>query len=182
MTIDYVILGLLSWHPLSGYDIKKIFVDYPGFYWSGNNNQIYTTLVKLHKQGLVTREIQVQEDHPSRKVYSISSKGLESLRNWVLTEPEPPQIRNSFLMQLAWADQLDSAELDSLLERYEDEVQAQFLICKEKKNRNNHAPSRTQRETFIWEMIQQNWVNFYQNELIWIQDFRRKLNQEQAGK
>ena len=178
MTIDFSILGLLSWRPLSGYDIKKMFADYPGFYWSGNNNQIYTTLVKLHKQGLVSREIQHQEDHPSRKIYSITPKGLESLRSWVLTEPEPPQIRNSFLLQLAWADQLDPAELDSLLERYEDEVQGQFLICKEKKNRNNGAPSRTRREAFIWEMIQQNWVSFYQTELDWIRDFRKKLIQE----
>ena len=44
MTLEYAILGLLSWKPFSGYDLKKIFSDSPIYYWSGNNNQIYRTL------------------------------------------------------------------------------------------------------------------------------------------
>ena len=40
MTIKYAMLGFLSWRPLAGYDIKKLMVDSPVLYWSGNNNQI----------------------------------------------------------------------------------------------------------------------------------------------
>lgn len=31
MTIDYAILGMLSWQPLTGYDIKKIIQESPFF-------------------------------------------------------------------------------------------------------------------------------------------------------
>ena len=35
MQIDYAILGLLSWKPLTGYDVKRVMQDSPFLYWSG---------------------------------------------------------------------------------------------------------------------------------------------------
>jgi DNA-binding PadR family transcriptional regulator len=55
MSIEYAILGILSWRPLSGYDLKKMIEGSAALYLSGNNNEIYRTLVSLHDQGLVTR-------------------------------------------------------------------------------------------------------------------------------
>ena len=53
MTIKYAILGLLSWKPFSGYDLKKIFVDSASLYWSGNNNQIYRIEgLKMNKRAI----------------------------------------------------------------------------------------------------------------------------------
>ena len=46
MDVDFAILGLLSWQPLSGYDLMKLYADIPGCYWSGNNMLIFTALVK----------------------------------------------------------------------------------------------------------------------------------------
>lgn len=31
MTIQYAILGILSWKPSSGYELKKVFEDYSGY-------------------------------------------------------------------------------------------------------------------------------------------------------
>ncbi len=80
MAIKYAILGLLSWKPLSGYDLKKIMVDSAAFYWSGNNNQIYKTLVQLHEEGLVEIEVRQQENYPPRKEYTITDQGAAALR------------------------------------------------------------------------------------------------------
>ena len=41
-------------------------------YWSGNNNQIYKTLVQLHADGLVESEVQQQENYPTRKEYRLT--------------------------------------------------------------------------------------------------------------
>jgi DNA-binding PadR family transcriptional regulator len=50
MDIRYAILGFLSWQECTGYDLKKLVTSSPAFHWSGNNNQIYTTLVNMHKE------------------------------------------------------------------------------------------------------------------------------------
>jgi PadR family transcriptional regulator, regulatory protein AphA len=173
MDIKYAILGFLSWRSFTGYDIKKMIVDSTGFYWSGNNNQVYTSLVQLHRDGLVTSEVQHQERYPSRKVYSITDQGRKELKNWVLSAPEPSQIRKSFLVQLAWADQLDPAELDSLLEKYEYEVKMQLMILKEQiKRGSNINPARTPREKYLWEMISRNYTMAYETESGWVKEVR----------
>lgn len=188
MSIEYAILGLLNWQPLTGYDIKKMFAGSHALYWSGNNNQIYTTLVKLYKNELVSREIEHREDGPSRKIYSITEKGRAELKKWLLSEPEPPQLKNSFLIQLAWADQLKPDELDALLEKYEDEMQMQLSMLQMQAQKENISPSgktreayinpalaRTSREATLWRMIQENWISFYENELNWIRELRKQI-------
>ncbi len=189
MSIDHAILGLLSWRPMTGYDIKKMFAGSAAFYWSGNNNQIYTTLVKLHENGLVTREVEVQADSPARKIYSITEQGKAAFKKWLLSEPEPPEIKNTFLIQLAWADQLSPEELDTLLGKYEAEIQMQLSMLETQKQQKNVDPSgrvrdayinpslaRTRRETVLWGAIQENWISFYENELNWVRKLRKQLS------
>lgn len=181
MTIKFAILGFLSWTPLTGYDLKKLFEESAAFHWSGNNNQIYKALVELHNEGLVTLEIQQQSDHPPRKIYTITEAGQEALRQWVLSPPELPQVRKPFLAQLAWADQLDDAELDGLLAQYEEEIHVELLMFRENKQRNKVSPQRTPREAWLWDAVMDNWITFYENELNWIRTVRIGLGQLQTG-
>lgn len=173
---------------MTGYDIKKIFTGSIALYWSGNNNQIYTSLAKLHKDGLVTREIELRADSPSRKTYSITAEGQAELKKMLLSEPEPPQLKNPFLIQLAWADQLDAGELDVLLAKYEAEMELQVAMLQMQAQQGNISPTgtprddyinptlaRTPREAILWEMIQENWISFYQNELNWVRQLRKQL-------
>src|SRR5689334_7543134 len=148
MSIKFAILGFLSWTPLSGYDLKRLFEESAAFHWSGNNNQIYKALVELHNEAWVTLEIQQLADYPPRKIYTITEKGRSALREWVLSEPELPQLKNTFLAQLAWADQLNAAELDGLLHQYEDEIQIQMLMSQERRQRHQGTPERTPREVY----------------------------------
>jgi PadR family transcriptional regulator AphA len=176
MDIKYAILGFLSWKPLTGYELKKLMVNAEGFYWTGNNNQIYTSLVQLHKDGQVTIEVQHQERYPSRKVYTITPDGLSILRKWLLSSPELPQFRKSFLVQLAWADLLESAELDQLLEKYESELRMQLLMLKERVRRGSNAnPDRTPREKYLWHMISENCALSYETEISWVSQIRKEI-------
>ncbi|WP_028562814.1 PadR family transcriptional regulator [Paenibacillus pinihumi] len=175
MSIKLAILGLLSWKPSTGYDLKKMIEDSSFMHWSGNNNQIYKSLVQLLEDGWVTHEVQHQESSPSKKIYTITDKGLAELRNWVDSSPELPELKKGFLTQLAWADQLNSKELDDLLSRYEAEISLHLALQEEKKRRSLYVPNRTEREACLWEMIAENIISSYRNELLWVQQLRQKL-------
>jgi PadR family transcriptional regulator, regulatory protein AphA len=171
VTIRYAILGLLSWQPCTGYDLKKIIADSSTLYWSGNNNQIYTTLIQMNKEGLVTVEVHPQESLPSRKIYTITEAGRSALREWVLSAPEPFELRSSFLIQLSWADQLGAKELDALLAAYEQEIE-ENLVTQREKARRAQSPERTPREKYLWEMVSKNLLGLYENEIAWIKEVR----------
>ena len=147
--IRYAILGLLSWQPLSGYDLKKIISGSQVFYWSGNNNQIYTALIRLHEAGLVTRQVQQQESLPAKKIYSITQQGRAELRNWVLSTMELPELRSTFLIQLASADALTAGELDALIGRYEAEIELQLRMQRESSGPPFSVTNLTPREAYL---------------------------------
>jgi DNA-binding PadR family transcriptional regulator len=176
MSIKFAILGFLSWSPMTGYELKKLFANSTTLHWSGNNNQIYKALVDLHRHDLVTLEVQYQESHPPRKIYTITDAGRSELRQWVLSTPEPPQLRNTFLVQLAWADQLSDDELDALIAAYEAEVTAQRAMAATEQQRTRRWPQRTPREAYLWQMIAENQIAFYDSELDWIRRLRRELS------
>ena len=181
MSIQHAILGFLSWRPLTGYDLKKLFAESEFFYWSGNSNQIYRALLQLHKEGLVTREVEHQETYPDRKVYALTEQGRAALRAWTGSAPELPELRHTFLVQLAWADQLPPAELDALLQAYEEQVHAQLLICQEQARRGEIDPARTGREAYLWRAVAGNWIGFYEHELAWVQSLRDGLAAFEEG-
>jgi hypothetical protein len=79
-------------------------------------------------------------------------------------------------VQLAWADQLTADELDALISIYEAEVMAQRAMAGTEKQRDGHWPQRTPRETYLWQMIAENQIAFYESELAWIRRLRRELS------
>lgn len=179
MSIKYVILGLLSRKPATGYELKKVIEGSPVMLCSSNNSQIYKTLGQLLSEGLVTVEASQQEASHYKKVYTITGDGLTGLKDWVLSEPEAPEFRKTFLLQLAWADRLSSEELNRLLSKYENELSIQILVHQEKNRRNTHSPGGSPREALLWNMLSNNLISSLRSELDWVRRIRRELYEKE---
>lgn len=177
MSINHAILGMLSYKPMTGYDLKKIMQESPFMYWSGNNNQIYKALVELLDEGYVTSEIYHQDSSPSKKVYTITDDGLAELKRWTHSVPEGPEIKKLFLVQLAWTEQSSSKAIENLLICYEQEIKGKISIEQAKKQKEFFSPKRTPREAVIWDLIYENVLSSYTNELAWLNKARQALNQ-----
>jgi Predicted transcriptional regulators len=175
MSIKYAILGYLSWQPFAGYDLKRLLSDSLGFHWSGNNNQVYGSLLELHKEGAVDIEIVQQEKRPARKVYAITQSGREMLRDWILAEPELPAFHSIAHIQLAWSDCLSGEELDGMLAAYERKLEDQAIMYRETMRRGQVEPGRSQREKLLWRAINENQLGFYESELAWAKGLRGRL-------
>lgn len=170
MSVNYAILGLLSKKSMSGYDLKKVMQDSLYMYWSGNNNQIYKALLQLCSDDYLTSETHHQEGAPSKKIYSITDKGRQALNEWVCsTEPEVPEFKKPFLVQLACAGQLKAEETEALIIQYQQELNTRLIMQKEKQRRRKAATTQSQLEGFVEEMINVNIITFYQCELEWTQ-------------
>jgi DNA-binding PadR family transcriptional regulator len=96
----YAVLGILTFGPKSGYDIRKLFQLGPGHFWRESYGQIYPILRKLLAEGMVKQRVQQTAGRPARKVYSLTAKGRKALRDWLPAEPEPQSPRNELLLKL----------------------------------------------------------------------------------
>jgi DNA-binding PadR family transcriptional regulator len=68
----YALLGMLSSGPKTGYEIKAIFERSLQHFWSESYGQIYPTLAKLTKEGLVSFETKKTVNSGVKKVYTIT--------------------------------------------------------------------------------------------------------------
>ena len=101
----FVLLGLLSHEPMTGYDIKKVMSLRMSYFWDLSYGQIYPTLEALEKDGLVTKEVVIEERGPNRKVYSITEAGLEMLRKWLAEPARKESHKYETLLKLYFGNQ-----------------------------------------------------------------------------
>lgn len=83
--LKYVLLGFLSYQPMSGYDLATWMEASTDNFWHAKLSQIYTTLKKLEKEGFVVSEIEPQEGRPDRRVYTITDSGQADFNQWLQT-------------------------------------------------------------------------------------------------
>ena len=82
MGIKESLLALLASEPRHGYQLKLDLQHATGDAVVVNVGQVYTTLQRLERDGLVEGG---QPDEDGRLVYSITGLGRDSLREWVMT-------------------------------------------------------------------------------------------------
>ncbi|TQK44321.1 DNA-binding PadR family transcriptional regulator [Streptomyces sp. SLBN-118] len=94
MSLRHALLGLLSEHPASGYDLLKLFDTSLAAVWPATQSQIYTELSKLADAGLI---VAATEGPRGRKEYALTDPGLAELRRW-LTETQPQRNTRSDIL------------------------------------------------------------------------------------
>jgi DNA-binding PadR family transcriptional regulator len=89
MTIGAAFLALLEGRPQHGYDLKRAYDQHFGHDRPLHYGQVYTTLAKLLRNGLVTVDGVEGGSGPDRKRYTITEAGVTDVQRW-LDEPETP--------------------------------------------------------------------------------------------
>jgi DNA-binding PadR family transcriptional regulator len=99
----YVILGMLGWRPMSGYEIKSIVDESTRFFWAASYGQIYPELRRLAAAGLIEGKESPQGGR-RRNVYRLTPAGRQELRAWLDADPEVFELRDEALLKLFFAD------------------------------------------------------------------------------
>ena len=90
MAIGTTFLGLLEGGPRHGYDLKRAYDERFGADRPLSYGQVYATLARLLKNGLVEVDGVEAGAGPERKRYAITSAGVTDIERW-LSEPEKPE-------------------------------------------------------------------------------------------
>jgi DNA-binding PadR family transcriptional regulator len=116
--MKYPLLALLAKSPAHGYELKQSFEARFGAVWPPVNiGQIYTTLQRLERDGLVRGEDVDQSSRPAKHVFQITEAGLRALAEWLREANAGPRIRDEFFMKLVLARLAGLAEPLELVDR-----------------------------------------------------------------
>ncbi len=147
----YALLGMLSFQPMSGYDIKQHSENSVNHFWTISYTQIYAMLKRLEADGMVSkREEQTAEGRPNRFVYALTDIGREALQGWLRAPvaPEPGRLIRSLKLFFGHEVSVEDncrhiksyqQELQTLLANYE-AIEQTALADPTRAERLRHAP------------------------------------------
>jgi PadR family transcriptional regulator PadR len=122
--LEITILGIIQEKPSHAYNIEKVIVDRGirdrlniGF------STIYSSLKKMEKRGLLESQFKAQENLPGRRIYSITYKGTQQLKEEIIKSLSQPQREPSlFETGISFGQLLGKHELKEALSLYDTEL------------------------------------------------------------
>jgi DNA-binding PadR family transcriptional regulator len=133
MSVRHALLALLSEGPKYGLQLREEFEARTGEVWPLNVGQVYTTLQRLERDGLV--ESDDDGDDSPQKGFRITADGAEELAGWLRTPPDltsPP--RDELVIKVLVALRLPGVDVHEVIQvhrRYLVELMQQWTHLKE---------------------------------------------------
>jgi DNA-binding PadR family transcriptional regulator len=140
MVVRHALLALLSEGPKYGFQLAQEFESRTGEMWPLNTGQVYTTLQRLERDGLVESDDDTGEEGP-QKGFRITEAGREDLEAWLRTPPDtsnPP--RDELVIKVLVALRIPGVDPVELVQRYRRHViesMQQYTRLKEAADEND---------------------------------------------
>ncbi|MGH7863377.1 MAG: PadR family transcriptional regulator, partial [Candidatus Binataceae bacterium] len=127
-SLEHALLGLIAERGrVSGYDLIKVFRLSMVHYWHAHQSQIYPTLDRMVRRGLIRSRDVIQRGRPNKRVFSITVAGERMLMQWLASPFEAMKVKHSSLLRCRFLGHLgaDGArakllEQSAALQRYLD--------------------------------------------------------------
>ena len=114
MSVPHALLALLSESPKYGQRLQSEFEARTGRVWPLNVGQVYTTLQRLERDGLVEAD---GDGERARKQYRIAPAGRRELADWLRTPPElVPPPRDELVIKVLVALQVPGTDVQEILQ------------------------------------------------------------------
>lgn len=173
-------LGLLTWRPMAGYEVKALIESSLGNFWSESFGQLYPQLASLEAEGLIEVDPDAQSDGRGKKVYQITPAGRAHLGNWLEEVPKSRPPRDELLLKLFFAPEGDLAaiaehvkvsktEASRDLKKYQG-IEADLI-----------ARAETNPKARFWLMTVRNGIQHAQTHLSWCDDVLTELEQMEGN-
>lgn len=127
-TLANGLLGILANEPLSGYDLMLKM----NLFWHTRHSHIYPLLAKLEKEGCVEFTLVEQSGKPDKKVYTLTQKGTEVVKEWLLQNTDAPINKDEMLLKAYCIHVLNEESAKKLIKSREEMYYNKFLAYEKK--------------------------------------------------
>jgi DNA-binding PadR family transcriptional regulator len=121
VSVPYALLALLVEGPKYGLRLQSEFESRTGEVWPLNVGQVYTTLQRLERDGLV--ETDEAGGERSQKRFRITPDGARELADWLRTPPDRvPPPRDELVIKVLIASRLPGVDVQEILQAHRRQV------------------------------------------------------------
>jgi len=116
MSVRHALLALLSEGPKYGLQLRQEFESGTGEVWPLNVGQVYTTLQRLERDGLVESE-DAGGDGP-QKGYRLTEAGGRELEDWLRTPTDTPLARDELVIKVLVALRVPGIDVHQVIQAH----------------------------------------------------------------
>jgi DNA-binding PadR family transcriptional regulator len=172
MSIRQAMLALLEQGPMYGYQLRAEFEQRTGATWPLNVGQVYTTLSRLERDGLIEGTGADDEGHV---IYRVTEAGRGEVSAWFTTpvpRTQPP--RDELAIKLAIAVTLPGIDVGDIIQRQRTATMAALQDYTRLK-RTGRAAKPEGTEDLAWSLVLDSLVFDAEAEVRWLDHCEARL-------
>jgi DNA-binding PadR family transcriptional regulator len=180
MSIRHGLLALLESGPRYGYQLRAEFEAHTGSTWPLNVGQVYTTLDRLARDGLVAA---VGQDDAGRTTYAITDAGRAEVLAWFATPVRhSDRPRDELAIKLALAVTVPDVDVRQVVQAQRTESMALLRDYTRLKSQRDRQPGASETaEELAWSLVLESLVFAVEAEIRWLDHVESRLVQH-AGR
>ena len=172
MSIRAALLALLEQGPMYGYQLRAEFEQRTGSTWPLNVGQVYTTLSRLERDGLVDGR---GTDEAGHVMYEVTDSGRAEVSAWFATPvPRTRPDRDELAIKLAIAVTLPGVDVAALVQRQRSSTMAALQDYTRLKRQGAQSRQVTSEE-LAWSLVLDSLIFEIEAEIRWLDHCETRL-------
>ena len=175
VSVKNALLALLEQGPMYGYQLRAEFERRTGATWPLNVGQVYTTLTRLERDGLVEAD---GDDGEGHLVYRVTHAGRDEVAAWFTTPVErtqPP--RDELAIKLALAVTVPGVDVGTVIQQQRSATMAALQDYTRLKRARSADPAEA--ADMAWSLVLDSLVFAAEAEIRWLDHCEARLRRAQ---
>lgn len=175
MSLRLCLLGMLSHHNMTGYDLKKLADKTIAKFREAQTSQVYRELNYMEDIGWLTSVIEIQTEKPNKRIYSITDAGKQVFLDWIRESPlDEDKVNVSiFLMKTFFANERSLAENLAIFSQFRQACVDRLTNIEETFSENNPV-------AFYWDFTVEFEKAFYKMSIEWADKCIKQIEKQPA--
>jgi DNA-binding PadR family transcriptional regulator len=183
MSVRQALLALLEQGPMYGYQLRAQFEQRTGATWPLNVGQVYTTLTRLERDGLVEVGPDAEADGAAHgAIYRVTDAGRDEVAAWFTTpvaRSQPP--RDELAIKLALAVTVPGVDVGLVIQRQRTATMAALQDYTRLK-RGGRAAAPVDTGDMAWSLVLDSLVFAAEAEIRWLDHCESRLRRATLGR
>jgi DNA-binding PadR family transcriptional regulator len=180
MSVKHALLSLLEQEPMYGYQLRQEFEARTGGTWPLNVGQVYTTLTRLERDGLVEPAAHDEAAEQSGDTqtqtqvrYRLTEAGRDEVATWFTTPVTRTQpARDELAIKLALAVTVPGVDVGTLIQR---QRSASMQALQDYTRLKRQAGGEQERADLAWGLVLDSLVFAAEAEIRWLDHCEARL-------